>query len=231
MSQKSGIAGRAKKAIDVTVVLTGQEPIDGRAFITPGDRLIDLLNDGRSFIPIAIGEEETLLVAKLQIVSITERVAIEEEEPAAATDEASKEDEKNADDDAAAEEEKATDENGQENPGEKEHAPRPRAPKYFDPYAALRVDPNASLEEIRNAYKTRIKSVHPDSIARLDLDEDLAKAAVQATQRVNYAYKKILAERQARDDIAKADRKAREKDRAPEQNDDGEEADAETKSA
>ncbi len=72
---------------------------------------------------------------------------------------------------------------------------KPQGAKRFDPYAALRVEKSATLAEIKRAYKDRIKSVHPDSIAALDLDEDLAKAAVLVAQRVNRAYKLIMDER------------------------------------
>ena len=40
-----------------------------------------------------------------------------------------------------------------------------------------------------------MKAVHPDTIASLDLDDDLARAALLAAQKVNYAYKKIMRER------------------------------------
>lgn len=65
----------------------------------------------------------------------------------------------------------------------------------FNPYTTLKVEPEASLAEIRAAYKARMKAVHPDALASLDLDEDIRKAAHAATQRVNYAYQKILKER------------------------------------
>lgn len=67
----------------------------------------------------------------------------------------------------------------------------------FNPYKILRIDPNAPFDEVRNAYKRRMKAVHPDSIAALDLDEDLAQAAVLATQKVNYAYKMIIKQRRS----------------------------------
>ena len=65
----------------------------------------------------------------------------------------------------------------------------------FDPYAHLKLDPAATLEEVRAAYKSRIKLVHPDSVASLGLHDDLADAALRATQKLNYAYQKILRER------------------------------------
>ena len=60
----------------------------------------------------------------------------------------------------------------------------------------MRIERSASLEEIKRAYKARIKAVHPDSIAALELDEDLARAANLSTQKVNQAYDTIMRERQ-----------------------------------
>ncbi len=78
---------------------------------------------------------------------------------------------------------------------EEDHDKASAAKKKFDPYKVLRVDPTAPFDEIRAAYKKRMKAVHPDSIAALDLDEDLARAAVLATQKLNYAYKMVVSER------------------------------------
>lgn len=64
--------------------------------------------------------------------------------------------------------------------------------KQFDPYAVLRIEKTAPISDIKRAYKERIKSVHPDTIAALDLDEDLARTAVRIAQRVNRAYKLIM---------------------------------------
>ena len=69
------------------------------------------------------------------------------------------------------------------------------AQRSFDPYETLRISPSASTDELRAAFKARIKAVHPDTVASLGLDEDLAKAASQATQKIIYAYRKIMRER------------------------------------
>ena len=159
MHSKSGVSGRHRNMIDVRLTLAGEPALIASVFVLPNERLIDLLNDDRAFIPVRKSTGETMIIAKTQIVSVVETNG-----------------EENADGDGGA--------NGDA-----------RSRKAFDPYAALRVSRDASLEEIRAAYKQRIKAVHPDSIAGLELDEDLSRAAVQATQRVNYAYKKILAER------------------------------------
>jgi DnaJ-domain-containing protein 1 len=71
----------------------------------------------------------------------------------------------------------------------------------FDAYAMLRIKPTATNDEIRAAYKARMKAVHPDTFASLGLDEEIAKAAVLATQKVNFAYQKILRERGAKADV------------------------------
>ena len=68
--------------------------------------------------------------------------------------------------------------------------------KKFDPYAVFKLDPSASIDEIRAAYKSRIKAVHPDTIAALGLDDELADAALKTTQKLNYAYRKIMRERE-----------------------------------
>lgn len=158
MSDKSS-ANRHKSITEVWLTLSGQRPVEASVFLNIGERLIDLLNDARNFIPVLKEDGEAMIVAKTQIISVIERDLIV---------------------------------------GDSEKKNDSKSKSTFDPYIALRISKDASLEEIRQAYKARIKAVHPDSIAGLDLDDDLARAALQATQRVNYAYKKILAER---DDI------------------------------
>lgn len=70
------------------------------------------------------------------------------------------------------------------------------ASRKFDPYTVLKLDPSASNSEIRAAYKSRIKAVHPDTIAALGLDDELVDAALKTTQKLNYAYRKIMRERE-----------------------------------
>ena len=169
--RKSNI--RHKNQAKVLVRLTGQEEFPGVVFLSVGDRLIDLLNDDRAFIPIKRNAGGMIIIAKSQIASIIEEDG-EEDHP--------------DDEEAAPEEQDASYD---------EHEPvPPRQSKTIDPYTILRVNADATIEEIRSAYKARMKSVHPDSIAALGLDEDLANAALLATQKVNYAYKKIMKERE-----------------------------------
>jgi len=151
---KASGAFRHKFEKPVRLQLAGADPIDAVIFHVNGERLTDLLNDPRAFIPVRT-KDGVMIVAKSQIASIIESEA-EEEEPVIEEEE------------------------------------EPSKTPGFDPYAMLRVAPDASIEEIRTAYKKRIKAVHPDTVASLGLDEDLAKAALQTTQKLNYAYKKIM---------------------------------------
>ncbi len=256
MIGKGNGASRHKNKQKVVMTLLGQAPMEAIVFLTINERLIDLLNDDRAFIPAVKSDGETIIVAKTQIASIIEKT--EDEEPligdtedlseaastqsGKSTDDADKEpeakdkDAQDADAEAAdaeatdAKDEVAKDEDEKdagkkdaddEKTSAKEERPKTKRTrrtrrkktkdaddqesadkepqfkprKSFDPYAALHIKPEATTEEVRTAYKARMKAVHPDTVAGLGLDEELKRAALQATQRVNYAYKKILAER------------------------------------
>jgi len=158
---------RHKNCADVRLDLIGGDPVNAVVYLAIGQRLTDLLNDERGFIPIRKENGETMIIAKSQIASITEQEAVQENSSGA-------------------------------DPSDAPRMPR----KAFDPYAMLRVAPDASLDDIRAAYKARIKAVHPDTIAALDLDDDIAKAALLSAQKVNYAYQKIIREREAAEDAA-----------------------------
>lgn len=159
MFDRTSSASRHKLETSVRLQMAGTAPFDATVFHVHGERITDLLNDPRAFIPVRT-KDGVMIVAKTQIVSIIEMK--DEEEPVLEVE--------------AEEVEPA------KNPG-------------FNPYAMLRVAADATTEEIRAAYKKRIKAVHPDTVASLGLDEDLAKAALLTTQKLNYAYKKIMRER------------------------------------
>lgn len=167
---------RQKDAAPVTIRTVGEDAFDGEVYVAIGHRLVDLLNDERAFIPVRREDGDTMILAKSQIVSIVEHAAVnenaangrEDDVEAGAKEEIRKQ---------AASTEKA---NGRK----------------FDPYALLKIDRTASIDEIRAAYKSRIKMVHPDSVAALGLDDDLADAALRATQKLNYAYQKIIRDRE-----------------------------------
>lgn len=160
MFDKHNASFRHVNSADVRLTLAGQEPFNGVVYLFLGQRLSDLLNDQRAFIPVRLESGETMVVAKNQIASITEIQSVASED----------------DDNIAL-------------------APQKPERKGFDPYAVLRVSPEADLDAVRAAYKARIKAVHPDTVAALGLDDDLSRAALLAAQKVNYAYKKIMRER------------------------------------
>lgn len=163
MFDKQNNTYRHVNCADVRVTLTGREPFNAVVYLTIGQRLSDLLNDGRHFIPVRLENGETMIAAKSQIASITEIDSV-----AGAPDVAPAKD-------------------------------RAAARRGFDPYAVLRISPDADLDAVRAAYKARMKAVHPDTVAGLGLDDDLARAALLAAQKVNFAYKKIMRERAAAD--------------------------------
>lgn len=217
MFQKTGAKFKVEEFVEIT--LTGQEPFEAVVFLSVDDRLIDLLNDQRQFIPVKRMDNSTVLMAKSNIVSIVEKdpfaaeaaheettsqdvathfdedeFEFEESESAGSATGSS---EAGGDGDAGAGT-KGAEQNA--NAGQKKKRRRRRKKSSeFDAYAVLKVSPDASLEEIRKAYKSRIKAVHPDSVAALDLDEDLVRAAIATTQRVNFAYHRILKEHKSMD--------------------------------
>jgi DnaJ-domain-containing protein 1 len=162
---------RHRSELRVLLRLSGAAaPVEATLFASLGERASDLLNDARAFIPVRLATGDIMIVAKSQIASIKEDKPQTEDEPRS----------------------KIYGEDFSCAPRTEEKSIRS-----FDAYATLRVSPSASSEEIRAAYKARIKAVHPDAFASLGLDEELAKAAVLATQKVNYAYNKIMREREA----------------------------------
>ncbi len=218
---------RHKNETPVLIRIAGEPPFTAFVFLKVGERLIDLLNDERKFIPIRRGDGTTLITAKSGIVSIIELTGAEGElrpreaqydplaaklepsqnaespppPPATETPEAEPPPEAAGQPEAPQSEEKQTESDARPEPEpepERDAGADPRASRrgkrkrQFDPYEVLRISRDASAEEIRAAYKKRIKAVHPDSIAALDLDEDLARAANLSAQRVNRAYQMLM---------------------------------------
>lgn len=63
--------------------------------------------------------------------------------------------------------------------------------KGLDPYELLEIAQNASLEEIKKAYRSKVKIYHPDGA-----DEFLMDYILEVTKLLNDAYKTILEERE-----------------------------------
>jgi DnaJ-domain-containing protein 1 len=61
----------------------------------------------------------------------------------------------------------------------------------FDPYAVLKVDKNASSDEIKQAYHKMTKLYHPDRLATFDLPVEIHEYAKVMQVRINLAYEQI----------------------------------------
>ncbi|MEO1014926.1 MAG: DnaJ domain-containing protein [Pseudomonadota bacterium] len=267
MFQK-GANVRSKRQAAVTVRLASGDEFAGFVFLKYDERLIDLMNDPRAFIPIKRADDGgTVIVAKSSISSMRETFeeaaaaedagqagssdaaepsddasqgARAEADPTAASPDADatediSKDNANASGDPAdeapgateAESPPADEQSPDEEPrsedvesegsgdtrsaeantdassddhtddadqtGAKSDKSDPREARRHAPYKILRVSPDASIEEVKAAYKARIKAVHPD--AHHGDDEERQRVAVQATQLVNRAYRAIMDER------------------------------------
>lgn len=76
MFDKSSAAFRHVNNADVRLTLAGQPPVNGVVYLALGQRLSDLLNDQRAFIPIRLETGETMIVSKSRIASIAETQSV-----------------------------------------------------------------------------------------------------------------------------------------------------------
>lgn len=187
---------RPKFEIEVTISLNDGDLFDAVVFIRNDERLIDLLNDNRGFIPVKREDGPTVILAKNSISCIVERIpeggAGYGSRPTSTAfgliddghEELALEDHFHDHEKTARTESGATGK-------ERKASERPER-RTFDPYKTLRVSPNATDAEIRRSYKARIKAVHPDTLSGLEIDDEISKAAILATQKVNTAYNRIM---------------------------------------
>lgn len=74
--------------------------------------------------------------------------------------------------------------------GANDNATRPpKGNERFDARKVLGVSGEASREEIRAAYRERMKEYHPDKVAHLG--EDLQKLALEKSQQIQRAYREL----------------------------------------
>lgn len=73
-----------------------------------------------------------------------------------------------------------------------------------DPYAVLGVEPDASDDVVRSAWKHALKEAHPDRALGSGLSEELIAAAADAAQRLNAAFDAVMRERRALQDAVPA---------------------------
>jgi DnaJ-domain-containing protein 1 len=66
-------------------------------------------------------------------------------------------------------------------------------PRRLSPHEILGVSAKASVSQIKNAYRSRVKECHPDRFA--NLDEKSRQLAEEWTKAVNAAYAELLAGR------------------------------------
>lgn len=64
----------------------------------------------------------------------------------------------------------------------------------FDAYKILEVEPNASIEEIKKAYKAKVKQYHPDLVQ--NLGREIQELANRKLLEINYAFNLILKQRE-----------------------------------
>ena len=181
---------RHKKELPIDLVIAGEAPLSGAIFVANGERLTAVLNDQRAFIPFRENGGAIRIVAKTTIVSVRDRsntVHGDDADPSERFETITHT--RRAGDNPA----------GRDSAGEKTVGGDARADagRGFDPYAFLGVHPEASLEDIKSIYKSKMKAVHPDAVAASGGDEAQARAALLATQKLNHAYRKILHERKA----------------------------------
>ena len=64
----------------------------------------------------------------------------------------------------------------------------------FNPHRVLKIKPEASIDDIQNAYHERAKMYHPDRFAGTELPDEMAKYAKNMTQLINAAYQILHAQ-------------------------------------
>jgi DnaJ-class molecular chaperone len=64
----------------------------------------------------------------------------------------------------------------------------------FDAYKILEVEPNASIEEIKKAFKAKVKQYHPDLVQ--NLGREIQELANRKLLEINYAFNLILKQRE-----------------------------------
>ena len=57
----------SKMSVESKVTLSTGKELEGKLFVRPDERVSDLLNDPRDFLPLVLSEDETLLIRKSSI--------------------------------------------------------------------------------------------------------------------------------------------------------------------
>ena len=70
-----------KDRIRVVVQIEGRCSLEGHMFITPGGRIIDLLNDERDFLPLELMSGDSVIIRKSEIQMVEPRLNDENVDP------------------------------------------------------------------------------------------------------------------------------------------------------
>ena len=74
---------------------------------------------------------------------------------------------------------------------QQEAGPRPFAQGPVDPYSTLKLQRDASPDDVKKAYHKMVRLYHPDRIASFDLPEDMLEYARDMLVRVNLAFEEL----------------------------------------
>ncbi len=64
----------------------------------------------------------------------------------------------------------------------------------FNPWVILGITRNAKPDEIKSAYRTLVKTYHPDRFANFDLPQEMKEYAAAMLARINIAHDQVMAE-------------------------------------
>ncbi|MDX5361163.1 MAG: J domain-containing protein [Alphaproteobacteria bacterium] len=142
---------RSKRRVRVSVERGDKGTVEAILFLAQDERLIDVLNDERAFLPVETLLGKLLLVPKREITEVT--------------------------------------------PIDREGKP---VGMTSDPYRILGLAPESTSEEVRSAYMTRIKAMHPDRVRAAGLCEELVQYATEQSQLITAAYQEISSARERR---------------------------------
>lgn len=144
---------KPKAKVAVEVELDDGTQMMGSLFVSGTQRLSDLLNDERLFLPFETSEGTVVSLRKSVIARVTEI--------------------------------------------NQKVATRPDN----SPYAILGVSESAADDEVKRAYRERVREVHPDKWAGTGLPEEAVAAVNGKMARINDAYHRILRARGVRSPV------------------------------
>ncbi len=134
----------AKRKERVRIVLKDDSPIEGYLFCGQEERVGDVLNDNRVFLPVEQLDGKLIYMHKQNIAQLTPK------------------DVKNL-------------------------SKLPR-----NPHEMLGIRKDASMEEVKQAYRKMTRHYHPDRLASMDLPEDIMEYANLMFLNINAAYEAVV---------------------------------------